>query len=227
MINQMRNAASRFLGRSMSVKPEIQLPLMRLGTSYGGWSLHGDTLGAESIVYSIGTGNDISFDSAIIAGFGCQVHAFDGSSISQQWVARQQTPPGWHFHATAVADYDGEMLLYPLEQPGNVNHTLLVRPHLAAHAYRTPCLRLGSLMKKFGHGHIDVLKMDIEGAEYPVLADMLEARLDVRQILVEFHHRFPEVGVARTRHALQGLRSAGYRIIATTEGAREVSFIRL
>src|SRR5690554_1691728 len=41
-------------------------------------------------------------------------------------------------------------------------------------------------MTQLGHKHIDVLKMDIEGAEYDVIENILSAQLPITQILIEF-----------------------------------------
>jgi len=65
-------------------------------------------------------------------------------------------------------------------------------------------------MRELGHVSIDLLKMDIEGAEYDVLADMISQRIPVKQLLVEFHHRWPQIGVGRTKQAIQALNAAGY-----------------
>jgi len=57
-------------------------------------------------------------------------------------------------------------------------------------------------MRELRHASIDLLKMDIEGAEYDVLADMISQRIPVKQLLVEFHHRWPQIGVvARSRRS--------------------------
>jgi hypothetical protein len=80
-------------------------------------------------------------------------------------------------------------------------------------------------MRELGHTAIDVLKMDIEGAEYEVLDDLLQQRLPVRQILVEFHHRFTNVGVERTTRAVANLNAAGYRIFAASDNGEDYGFL--
>ena len=40
-----------------------------------------------------------------------------------------------------------------------------------------PCVDLATLMRRNGDNHIDLLKLDIEGAEYGVLDDLLRRRL--------------------------------------------------
>jgi hypothetical protein len=58
-----------------------------------------------------------------------------------------------------------------------------------------------------------------------VLDDILEQRLTIRQILVEFHHRFPEVGLDSTRRAVSHLNAAGYRIFYVSDNGEEYSFL--
>jgi hypothetical protein len=82
-------------------------------------------------------------------------------------------------------------------------------------------------MGELGHDKIDLLKMDIEGAEYSVLADLLASHIRVDQLLVEFHHRFPEVGVNKTKGAIKALNAAGYRIFSVSPSGEEFGFLRL
>ena len=82
-------------------------------------------------------------------------------------------------------------------------------------------------MKTLGHEKIDVLKMDIEGAEYDVLSDFLACDASVRQLLVEFHHYWKDVGLQRTREAIRSLNLAGYRIFHVSSSGWEYSFIRV
>jgi hypothetical protein len=72
----------------------------------------------------------------------------------------------------------------------------------------------------------DLIKMDIEGAEYAVLADLLASGLRPRQVLVEFHHRWREVGVRRTREALALLSRHGYRIVEVAPSGLEYTLLR-
>jgi len=69
-------------------------------------------------------------------------------------------------------------------------------------------------MRELGHEYIDILKMDIEGAEYDVIKDIHHLNIRPQQILVEFHHRFPGVGIKRTKEAIEELYSMGYQLRA-------------
>jgi hypothetical protein len=77
---------------------------------------------------------------------------------------------------------------------------------------RLPVIRLATAMQRLGHMKIDLLKMDIEGAEYEVIEDMVRSEIRVRQLLLEFHHRLSSVGTAKTKRALSLLEDYGMKI---------------
>jgi hypothetical protein len=68
--------------------------------------------------------------------------------------------------------------------------------------------------------------MDVEGAEYDVVDDILASGAPVSQLLIEFHHRFAGVGIERTRNAVTALNAAGYRIFFVSASGEEYGFIR-
>src|SRR5205823_6044417 len=103
-------------------------------------------------------------------------------------------------------------------------HTLLPAGDGEA-AFRARVCRLSTAMRELEHARIDLLKMDVEGAEYAVIQDMLAGGIRPRQLLVEFHHRFRGVGRRATTRALQALEAAGYRIFHVSPTAREFAFI--
>ena len=88
-----------------------------------------------------------------------------------------------------------------------------------------PCRELGELLEEQRHRRVDLLKMDIEGAEYGVIDQILRARLPVRQILVEFHDGIlPSVGIRHTVRAVVKLMARGYKLIS--EVGNDYTFIR-
>lgn len=77
---------------------------------------------------------------------------------------------------------------------------------------------LSTLLQAAG-GQCDVLKLDIEGAEYEVLAALCSTG-EIRragQVLVEFHHGVTHHPVEDTERAVLALQSAGYAL-AHVEG---------
>ncbi len=82
-------------------------------------------------------------------------------------------------------------------------------------------------MDELGHKHIDLLKLDIEGAEYDVIDDLLTHGVLPHQILVEFHHRFSGATRKDTRKRIKALQRHGYRVFAVSRDAQECCLIRL
>ena len=139
-------------------------------------------------------------------------------------------PGKFHFHPWAVTAEDGSLKFYPrLKKDGtksDVMFTMIPEEETKDDAIEVPAYSLSSISTRLGHDRIDVLKMDIEGAEYEVLEGLLNSQILPKQLLVEFHHRFVEDGLQRTYDIIDRLRNAGYRIFAISEIGREISFLR-
>jgi FkbM family methyltransferase len=129
-------------------------------------------------------------------------------------------------HAYGLAVIDGDVTFYPPENPEHVSHSMLERPETANRVISVPVRSLPSIMKELGHESIDVLKMDIEGAEYDVLDALIASGTRPKQLLVEFHHRFLNLGMAPTRRAIGLLRREGYRLFSVSPTVEEFCFIR-
>lgn len=183
-------------------------------------------LDADSVVYSFGVGEDASFDLALIERFGLVVHAFDPTPQSMKWAKEQRLSHRFVMHEYGIADFDGTTSFNPPENPDHVSHTLLDRPATRDRAIAVPVKRLCSIMQALGHARIDVLKLDVEGAEYAVIDDMKRSNVRPGQILVEFHHRFPGVGIRKSHEAITALRRMGYRIFSVSANNEEFCFVR-
>ncbi|MCB1224376.1 MAG: FkbM family methyltransferase [Verrucomicrobiales bacterium] len=225
MIATIRSWLSQMAGRSIEVHPTCRAPLERIGSDYGGWAFCPELLSESSVVYCGGIGDDISFDLGLIQRFGCQVWAFDPTPRSGAWLSAQQLPAAFHFVPKGLAGAEGTLTVFPLENPGSMNHTSVSQAGVASHGVVVECVTIPGAMRKHCHAGIDLLKLDIEGSEYEVIPDLLAQGVIPPQLLVEFHHRFAGVGVPKTRQILRLLNSHGYEILAATRGAREVSFI--
>ena len=75
-------------------------------------------------------------------------------------------------------------------------------------------LTLAELRDRFEVGRVDLVKMDIEGAEWDVLTHFGQADFDaVGQMSVEFHDFIDPADRGRTRACVSRLRALGYRFI--------------
>src|SRR5262249_7828614 len=160
---------------------------------------------------------------ALIQKYGMTVHAFDPTPKSIQWVKRQSVPPQFVLHEYGIANCDGEVQFFAPENPAHVSHTVIERKSSSAGGIKLPVRRLTSIMDEIGDSGVDILKMDIEGAEYSVLEDILQSRIVVSQILVEFHHRFEGVTIKDTQSAVKSLNEHRYSIFWVSASGEEVS----
>ena len=77
-----------------------------------------------------------------------------------------------------------------------------------------------------GHNKIDIIKMDIEGAEYEILDSILDSSIKVDQFLIEFHERFSVDGKDKSIKAIKKLKNHGFEIFAISDTFEEISFIK-
>lgn len=196
-----------------------------LGTHYGGWATPID-IGPEPVVYSIGVGTDISWDEAVIERFGCDIHAFDPTPRCLAWVNSQQLPSSFHFHACGVADYDGKATFHFPKESSHVSCSMVEVHGSENDPVACEVRTVRSLMRELGHSRVDVLKLDIEGAEYGVIRDLIENGPLPKYLLVEFHHRFRGIGYRRTRETLKQLSRVGYAVFATNQQLTDFSLVR-
>lgn len=205
-----------------------QLSLLRPGGEKGGWIVHPDLLNEHSVVYSFGVGSNIEWDRAMIDRFGLELHAFDPTPRAAEWIRAQTLPERFHFHDYGIADHDGAATFFPPRSVESFNFSPIDRGrrHDAAHRVELPVKRLTTIMAELGHRRVDVLKIDIEGGEYDVLHDVLQNRVEIGQLLVEFHHNFRTISFERTASTINALKRAGFRILHISPRTYEMSFIR-
>lgn len=205
---------------------QLALSWEMMGNTYGGYAVDPSLLGAHSVVYSFGIGEDLSFDLALIERFGLQVHAFDPTPRSIAWARAQTLPSQLLLHELGLADYDGTASFDPPLDPTHISHTLLERKQSRGDKVTVQVRRLATIARELGHTSLDVLKMDIEGAEYGVIEKLEEEGVTIRQLLVEFHHHLPEVALSTTEGAIDRLNDLGFRIFHVSATGREFSLLR-
>jgi len=224
-IESSRHFWRAVMGRDLRQPLEIECQTILLGGERAEWRLCPRGLRPGSVVYSFGVGSDISFDRDLIERFGVLVHGFDPTPRSIAWVNSHELPARFVFHEYGVAGHDGTAAFSPPENSGYVSYSVVPGRGQPAAAVEAPVYRLSTILKMLGHAHVDLLKMDIEGAEYAVMDDLLASGVRAGQILVEFHHRWREIGVERTREAVCKLNGAGYRLFAVSPSGAEYSFL--
>uniref|UniRef100_A0A8C6EUQ5 Methyltransferase like 24 n=1 Tax=Marmota marmota marmota TaxID=9994 RepID=A0A8C6EUQ5_MARMA len=121
-------------------------------------------------LYSLGLGSDDTHFEVSMANEGCEVHRFDPSVKSAHILESQRL---W-YHRLSIDWRDPH-------------------PAVAAPKLHSNTRKLGSILNEFGHHKIDVLKADLESAEWKVLENLiLEDVLEqIGQLIFEIHLHWP------------------------------------
>lgn len=169
----------------------------------GGWEICDDPEWRPlrpCIVYSFGINNDFTFDDDTARVYGCHVFSFD-PSMKQESYNRSSLVS---FYKLGIGGQKESV-------KKSVNNTweLLSFSDIKA-------------LLKHEQAVIDVVKMDVERAEWPSLANMIKEKQlnNVRQVLVEFHHAPAEErqkpnGMMGWLAVLRSLQQAGFRRFLT------------
>ncbi len=215
----------RISGKELWLKPEVEFETIETAD----WSFIGSKLGSDSVVYSLGVGDSIDFDLDLIKRFGVTVFAFDPTPYSMEWVLTQNLPEKFVFKPWAVSGEDGKLRLYRrVNRQGKCAEVMWTADRQAGDPddfMDTPAYTVSAIMDLLQHEKVDLLKMDVEGAEYDILDGLKNARRLPEQLLVEFHHRFPGIGKERTAASIKMLQQLGYKIFSLSETGREVGFV--
>jgi FkbM family methyltransferase len=216
------------IGKDYYTSLDVKIRNVKLGSKHCGWNVAVDYLKNDLNVLSFGLGEDISFDFVLAYEYKSMVHGFDPTPKSIAWVKSQDLPDSFVLHEYGLADFNGTIEFYPPENPNHISYTTVNRPafsNSSTDSIKVPVKTISTIMNDLQLKRIDILKMDIEGSEYGVLNDLLVTDIRPKQLLVEFHHRFPEIGMVKTKNIIFQLRNEGYRVFSISGNAEEYSFI--
>lgn len=196
-----------------------------LGSEYGGWAIDPSEINSNSIIYSVGVGEDITFDLELIDLFNCQVHAFDPTPIAVEYISKIGNINNFIFHHIGLGAED-DLIDFQIP-PISGWHSFSLTPDFnAAQVGSVKCKvqTLESIMIALGHQKIDVLKMDIEGFEYSVVENILSSNIKPKQLLIEFHHKIYQHSVLETKISVKKLIEFGYEIFWISDAGHEYGF---
>lgn len=207
-------------------------------------------LDESSVCYCVGAGEDISFDTQLARLYGSSVWIMDPTPRAIRHFERltQHVLEGKPFPVNNSTDVMYEITPEKLDRlhylPLGLWTAREVRkfyaPRDAAHVshsivnlqktdswFEAEVKRLSQVMSDLGHARVDLLKLDVEGAEYEVLESMLEDGLDVRVVCVEHDEWNSGDSESRQRIAasMARMKKADYMVMHVENGAN-VLYVR-
>ena len=196
-------------------------------TLYGGdhgWVIDESSIDSESIIYSVGVGSNIDFDLELIDSLGVTIHAFDPTPRSVEWVKEQNLSNKFIFHPVGLAAENGFMNFYPPAKSSSTHFSPVDRYGNTDNEIKAPVKDIDTMASELGHKKIDLLKMDIEGAEYEVIKALPDSEVIINQILIEFHHMYKDISISQTFEAINTLKKLGFELFNISQRTYEFSF---
>ena len=208
-------------------EPTLRREFQVLGSNYGGWAVPEGYLSADSIVYSVGVGTDISFDLAVLKRYSCQLFAFDPTPNAVRFIEDSRLPANFNFLPIGLGTHDGTEKFFPPKTAGFDSFSQSSSGGNAeAGAITCEVLTFPSLKRGLGHEKVNLLKMDIEGFEYGVIQQILSSQTPKPGcILIEFHHGMYGIPAEKTNAAVDSLIQGGYGIFWVSPIGREYGFL--
>jgi len=215
--------------------------MKRYGTVYGGWNLPNSVkLNSDSIVYSAGVGEDISFDLLLNVESNANIFLIDPTkraSIHYDEVKRYYETGNPVFSGDIQRDYimniknckpnfdkfnfiniglwskRDTLKFYKPVNEKYVSHTLIANMYSDNYEF-VEVDSIKNIMSDMGHTHIDCLKLDIEGSEIAVLKQMLVDKIFPTILCVEFDLRLKNIDHNNDTGAIiNEIIKAGYKMI--------------
>ena len=196
-----------------------QYNVVKYGTNYGMACVAVDLLDKSSIIWSVGVGRDVSFDKRLLASTGAEVHLFDPSPRSVDWIMEHQLYEQFKVHQWGIASESG-MKRFSL--PSDENHVSgSLTADLGGEDVCLPFKTLDHTAKDLGHDTVDFLKLDIEGEEYRLLDNYAHngSCVEIRQMWVEFHPDRAPNSRKNVQEIAETMSGRGYSVEARVGGS--------
>ena len=213
----------------------------KLGTDYGGWLIPKKiSLNENSIVYSGGAGEDISFDLKLQDKYNCWIIIIDPTKRAikhYEEVKKFYNDNNFKFTGNVQKDYiqniknlsvDFNKIIfldiglynkkdllkfYKQDNPNYVSQSL--ENNMFGNNYDVVKVdTIKNIMNELNHNNIDLLKLDIEGSECDVLDKMLDDNILPKYLCIEFDLLLKNKDFnKKTEKIGKRLESFGYKIL--------------
>ena len=191
----------------MTLRPDpAPVRLLRVGDAL----LPVECVTGEWVCYCGGVGEDIRFERYLAHDAAARVWAFDPTPRAARYMEIADYDRA-HLHFVPVGLWSSNVTLRfnAPRDPAHVSHSVTELLGGEGH-FDAPCRSVTSLMAEYGHDRLDLLKLNIEGAEHEVLDEVIRAGVRPQVIALTYEGR----GALRKAYAWTArLRGTGYDFV--------------
>lgn len=246
MLTLVQNKIKKMFEPSLKVRIMPLKKQIELGTDYAGYVIPEYLLNRNSVYYSVGAGEDISLDIEIANRYNPTIHIFDPTPRSKAHFEitkenalndkpniiskKYQYPTAPKTFLKTVFEEIGvwnEKTTLKFFQPANdahVSHSI-TNLQTTEKYLEVSVDTLSNIMRERNHTEIDMLKMDIEGAEFAVVRDIFDKKIPIKFICLEYH-RQGKTPIKDIQASIDLFEANDYVAIAADINLLEFSFLR-
>lgn len=211
--------------------------LTRLGTEGCGWHIPEHYLRPGIIAICAGAGEDVSFDVELNShGFNVYVldptprarahiknllsafeksESFPINNSKNNYDLSNFKPEKFHFDAIGLSGQNGTLKFYAPANPEHVSHSIKNLQNTEEY-FEAECVTYDNYLDSKGIDKADIVKLDIEGAEYEVIDSILESNRKPQILAVDFDELNFAINwnvLKRIRRYILKLEQKNYRLI--------------
>lgn len=171
----------------------------------------------DSVIVDAGCSYEADLSRHMMHTYGARAFGVDPTRKHEAPLRTLEQESGGRFTLiqAAIAAQDGTLTFNEslTNESGSIFNDHYNMRNFESRSYEVEALSLPGLMQRLGVPQVDLLKLDLEGAEYDLLNAVSAADLaPFRQIFVEFHHNaVPHLTPADTQARVHKLESLGLR----------------
>ena len=181
--------------------------------------IYRESLDESSVIIDVGCADDADFSIHMIDKYGLKAFGVDPTQKHRPSLAALEERFAGRFKhlPLAVSATNGNITFHESaeNQSGSIlnDHTNVMND--SVHSYTVESVTLHSLIQRIQKPDVDLLKLDLEGAEYELLSAITEEDVKpFRQIYIEFHHHCTNHSEEETRALVSSICAMGFDVFS-------------
>lgn len=168
-----------------------------IGNDYGFMIVPKGALNSNSNVFSFGVGEDMEAEIDLIKKHNSTIYLFDPTELSIKYYNETINELNKNnnkvivnklkFEPIALWNNDGFVKFYKPKEEGHVSHSIN-NIESSNDFTEVVCKKMSSILKENNLERIDYIKLDIEGAEFEVVKNIIDDKIKFKSIYLELHY---------------------------------------